>query len=220
GGWRGPERGRSSGRGRSPGRERVARSGGGGIVHRPTGRRDGRGSRSGVGRRLAARAGSPAGRSPVLGRPLKAPGADPPCLGRWAAPAVAGERDAMLDCSRQENRMRPSAVSWLTVLAGCGLLGACATGGAPPAAAGAFALAPAVREVAAASAPAAAERPLRAYARTIHTAGTGPAGGSDVGGRQARMPDGTLASVTGSQAAGVFGMSRALGLCGLVALRL
>lgn len=116
--------------------------------------------------------------------------------------------------------MRPSAVSWLTVLAGCGLLGACATGGAPPAAAGAFALAPAVREVAAASAPAPAERPLRAYALTIHTAGTGPAGRIDVVGRQARMPDGTLASVTGSQAAGVFGMSRALGLCGLVALRL
>lgn len=116
--------------------------------------------------------------------------------------------------------MRPSALPRSVVLAGCCLLGACATDGLAPAAPVDFTLVPAVREVAVRSAPASAERALRAYALTIHTAGAGPAGRIDVVGRQARLPDGTLATVTGSQAAGAFARSRSLGLCGLVALRL
>ena len=106
-------------------------------------------------------------------------------------------------------------------LASCVLLAACASAPAPsdgnPAA---FELAGPVREVAASSAPPLPLRALRAYALQIHTVGAGPETRVDVLGRQARLAGGGLVAVTGSQGAGVFGMTRSIGLCGLVSLRL
>lgn len=110
--------------------------------------------------------------------------------------------------------MRPFA------LASCAMLAACATGTPPPAGPRAFELAPPVRELAAAAAPAQPARLLRAYALSIETVGAGPVAHVDVLGRQARLPGGLLVSVTGSRAPGAFGMTRSLGLCGLVSLRL
>lgn len=108
----------------------------------------------------------------------------------------------------------------LAGLGSCALLAACATGGPPPAGSAAFELVPPVRELAAAVAPALPEQPLRAYALSIRTVGAGPQARVDVLGRQSRLPGGPLVVVTGSQGAGVFGMTRSLGLCGLVSLRL
>ncbi len=109
-------------------------------------------------------------------------------------------------------------------LASCALLAACATGARPPGAApAAFELASPVRELAAsasASGPVPPPRALRAYALRIHTVGAGPQTRVDVLGRHARLPGGALVAITGSQGAGIFGMTRSIGLCGLVSLRL
>lgn len=106
-------------------------------------------------------------------------------------------------------------------LASLALLAACATGATPPGdAAAAFELATPVRELAASNSPPLPQRALRAYALRIHTAGAGPETRVDVLGRHARVPGGALVAVTGSQGAGVFGMTRSIGLCGLVSLRL
>lgn len=116
--------------------------------------------------------------------------------------------------------MRRSAILRTARFAGCLLLAGCAAGRSSSIAPEPFDLAPSVRAVLERAAPAPPGRALRAYALTIHTAGAGPAGRVDVLGRHARLPDGALAAVTGSRAAGAFGMSRSLGLCGLVSLRL
>ncbi len=107
-------------------------------------------------------------------------------------------------------------------LALCLALAGCATATAPDTGPSAgFGLDSPVRELVASVSPSGpAERGLRAYALRIQTLGAGPETRVDVLGRQAWRPGGILVAVTGSQGAGVFGMSRSIGLCGLVSLRL
>lgn len=121
---------------------------------------------------------------------------------------------------RRRSPPGPSTFIRYAGLASCAGLAACAAMPLPGPSVG-FGLDSPVRELAAsASASAPPERMLHAYALRIQTLGAGPEGRVDVLGRQAWLPDGSLVSVTGSQGAGVFGMSRSIGLCGLVSLRL
>lgn len=100
------------------------------------------------------------------------------------------------------------------------LLAACASSVPVPEASPGFEIAPSVRALVDAVAPARPERALRAYALRIDTVGAGAESRVDVIARQARDPRGALVAVTGSQGAGAFGMARSIGLCGLVSLRL
>lgn len=135
---------------------------------------------------------------------------------------MQGPLDRTLRPRQAMRAVKATPVRRAGLVAPCALLAACATAPGPQHdAPAAFELAAPVRALAAAtSAPAQPEQSLRAYALQIHTVGAGPETRVDVLGRHARLPDGALVAVTGSHGAGAFGMTRSIGLCGLVSLRL